>query len=528
MQSKLTPGSYMSWRDALIAELNISSDTYKQRFLKGLSQVLQERFTKSTLGKLEKPGLITRSTLELLFYFNRNTQRSFPQEHRITYLLNELDLSPQTLWDKYATSLPLNMAKENLQRNEYFRRQKKLTELQPKLSSLKSASSMCGAIIGMGGAGKTYLAAGIGLESWIIDLFPDGVLWIQLNCDHKNYESSCDGQNINLQLDASISALENQLHGKKKTALQTKASMEKFAQLIGQQNILIIIDDVWEWETVNQLQTTLQEYKCKNCKILLTTRLRLVANQLEINAEHQLEMGQMDPRETVELLQSGINQVIPEQARKHLVYLSSGSPLAIDLVKNQLKLKLCYHEMHFDNTAEAMKPICETLIHQLQECGPSALHNHGKEARHSSLGRCFNSSLAYLKLIDDDTPLGTVSRVERFNSLCAFKKGTAIPFSFLAKYWGEPIGIVMAICEDFYDLTLISNISKNQDGELCISTYDVFQCYLIDKNKLENRYHFYHRRKASICRQKENKPSLFYDFNDLNWEDLFTPELQTS
>lgn len=504
MQSKLTPGNYISWRNKLIADLNISSETYKQRFLKGLSQALQERYTKSSLGKLEKPGLITRSTLELLFYFNRNTQRSFPQENRVAYLLNELNLSPQELWDQYATSLPINMAQENLQKIEYFHRHQKMNELYQLLQQVKNSTSMCGALVGMGGSGKTYLAAGIGLEPWIIDLFPDGVLWIQLSDNQRNHSTYTDGQNINLHLAPAISALENQLSGKKRSTQHYSSPLEKLAQLIAQQNILIVIDDVWEWESVLQLQNTLKQFKCKNCKILITTRLRLVASQLEIKVPHILETDQMHTEEIGALLQAGIDYKIPELTLSKLIALSDGSPLVVDLIKSQLKFKLRYHESHFEDTSQTIEPVCETLTHQLQECGPSALHNHGKEAKHSSLSRCFASNLSYLKLIDEDAPIGTKTREERFNSLCAFKKGRLIPYSFLSEYWNEPIGIVMAICEDLYDLTLIRDIKKNNEGELYISTYDVMQSFLKDKNKLADKYNSYREQKRIIC-EKMNK-----------------------
>src|SRR5262249_8834948 len=92
------------------------------------------------------------------------------------------------------------------------------------------------AVFGLGGIGKTTLAAAVVQSRRLLEHFPDGVLWLTL------------GQNPELLslLGQSI----RDLGDPEFRALDVRAASGRLRQLLQEQAVLLVVDDAWQTEHV--------------------------------------------------------------------------------------------------------------------------------------------------------------------------------------------------------------------------------------------------------------------------------------
>ena len=162
---------------------------------------------------------------------------------------------------------------------------------------------------GMGGIGKSVLAAAVAWDEEVRRAFPDGIFWLPL------------GQDPNVL--AHQSQLAKAISGQTEAFEDVQQGKARLAELLARKRALIILDDVWTpddgaaFHTVN-----------KNSRLLVTTRIMSVIEGLE--AEH-CPLGEMSPDEALELIarfsETDLEE-LPDEATE-IVTAAGRLPLAI-------------------------------------------------------------------------------------------------------------------------------------------------------------------------------------------------------
>lgn len=487
---KLTPSVFIEWRKFIKEKENITEKTFKIRFLMALSDALRERFSESELLKLEVSDFINRKTLLLLYSYSSNSKHILPKEFKIVYLLQQLNLSFDRFWLLYGSVLPINMAKDKLANSDYIPRQTELQRIKDVLISLKqdqsgaSKSRYC-ALVGVGGIGKTYLAAGLGNQRDIRALYPDGIIWLQLSSEHVHEDLSGDEvfQSKYVNLKQVIEQLEQALGSSSGAEQVDPESLDYLVSLCANKSLLIVVDDVWEGEPLKELNRLLNKYQCTHVRVLMTTRMHPIVSNLEVATKHCVEIGPVHDDEAYDMLCAHIDELIPNHFAKELVDCSANWPLLISLINRRLRMNLNI------GLEENKEDIYRNIITQLKEGGRIVLHDRSKANKnHYSISKCLLNTFQYLEKMDREAPVGRHTRMKRYLSLCVFPSNKRIPLGVLSIYWKEPLAVVVTICEDLFKLRLIEDVEChfNQDDYVSVSV--PLMKYIKDKSKQENSY----------------------------------------
>ncbi len=145
------------------------------------------------------------------------------------------------------------------------------------------------AIYGLGGIGKSTIAASLAYDNQIKNSFPDGILWASL------------GQEPDLfsLLRGRIQALDED---KTFIPINIETALSHFRTLLQNKKVLLILDDVWD-------SLHVQPFMAGNnsCQMLITTRRNTVA--AEIGA-HTYEIEIMSKEESLNLISTCIEYIL--------------------------------------------------------------------------------------------------------------------------------------------------------------------------------------------------------------------------
>jgi tetratricopeptide (TPR) repeat protein len=174
---------------------------------------------------------------------------------------------------------------------------------------------------GLPGVGKTSLAITLAHDPEVRDAFSDGILWVGV------------GPNPNL---SSLLSRWASLMGISATQMERLRELDEWAfairNAIGRRKMLLIIDDVWQYEEVQTLRVG-----GHNCAYLITTRSRDIAAHLALDGTMMIE--ELNAEQSVQLLNRTAQEVVSHEPHKvqDLVQAVGGLPLALTLLGNYLR-----------------------------------------------------------------------------------------------------------------------------------------------------------------------------------------------
>jgi len=203
----------------------------------------------------------------------------------------------------------------------YYKLQGRSGLIDKIVNELTSSKASTLALTGIPGSGKTALAVELGHNENIRQHFIDGILWAGV------------GQEPNV-----IALLRNwgadlRIHPEELRTLKTKLELAtRVRQEIGDQNILLILDDVWDTETVVPFSIVAG----KHCSLLMTTRSPSLAHKFPKIRVHSVEV--LDPDISMELLLEFLPNTLDkdQEGLVELVKLVGGLPQALVLVGRHL------------------------------------------------------------------------------------------------------------------------------------------------------------------------------------------------
>jgi WD40 repeat protein len=256
---------------------------------------------------------------------------------------------------------------------------------------------------GMGGSGKTTLAAQVVGQDSTTTLFPSGVLWLTVGRDR-----------IDERLSSYICDVVQALTGIHFAAKDLSVASAALIDVLSRpaKPVLLVLDDVWTDEQVIHLLrggTTVSR--------LVISRNKLGA----LHSAHKLELSMMSRDEAVEALFIGLSADVRHSLggdlRDALVAFSHRWPVLITILNAAL----------VENIRSGASPgeVAIWLIGLLSRSGPAALDRTLSVSVEKSVEVTLGATL---ELINDEAK-------EIFYSLCIFDEDVAIPDHLISVYW---------------------------------------------------------------------------------------------
>jgi hypothetical protein len=217
---------------------------------------------------------------------------------------------------------------------DYVDRPEIRQEIKSKLidcSASRPGTLVVSAIYGLGGVGKSVMAAALAHDREVQEVCTDGVLWVTL------------GQNPDLLpcLYGWVQALGD--YDFNPTTIDSASS--HLRSLLRDKKMLLVVDDAWYSDHVAPFQVG-----GEGCRVLVTTR------EAHVPDADRIDMDVMSEAESLELLLSkaGVKSLRAEDAEKarKLVAVVGGLPLALDLAGTQIADGVGWNELLEDLEAE--------------------------------------------------------------------------------------------------------------------------------------------------------------------------------
>ena len=241
-------------------------------------------------------------------------------------------------------------------------------QAEPDLWQTASQSNtlVVSAIYGLGGIGKSILAAAIAHDREIHAQFPDGILWITL------------GQQPDILplLSSWIQALGDYDY----QPINKEAASAHLQTQLYDKRALLIVDDVWNPEDADFFRVG-----GANCCVLVTTR------EAQIEGATRYSLNSMTPEQSLKLMVQAVGQELNEaetESAKALAQKVGYLPLALELITAQISLGVSWAEMLVELEQEVIR------LESLDRVGTETI-DESKRRKHSLIAS-FNLSLKRL------------------------------------------------------------------------------------------------------------------------------------
>ncbi|MCA2812967.1 MAG: trypsin-like serine protease, partial [Microcystis sp. M090S1] len=231
----------------------------------------------------------------------------------------------------------------------------------------KTGTLVISAIYGLGGIGKSTLAAALAQEKEVQAFFPDGIFWATL------------GQQPDILsfLHGWIQALGD--YNFKPTGID--AASLHLRTLLADKKTLLVVDDLWNVEDIDPFRVAVN-----HCKLLVTTR------EVPVKGAIRYDLDVMTESQSLALLTGYLKHELnlaDQKQAKILAKIVGYLPLALELTAAQIEDGIPWAELIEDLRAE----IAHLEILDRLEAGDTA---NEEKRKHYSLIACFNLSLKRL------------------------------------------------------------------------------------------------------------------------------------
>ncbi|OPF19204.1 apoptotic protease-activating factor 1 like protein [Microcystis aeruginosa KW] len=231
----------------------------------------------------------------------------------------------------------------------------------------KTGTLVISAIYGLGGIGKSTLAAALAQEKEVQAYFPDGIFWATL------------GQQPDILsfLHGWIQALGD--YNFKPTGID--AASLHLRTLLSDKKALLVVDDLWNVEDIDTFRVAVNQ-----CKLLVTTR------EVPVKGAIRYDLDVMTESQSLALLTGYLKHELnlaDQKQAKILAKIVGYLPLALELTAAQIEDGIPWAELIEDLRAE----IAHLEILDRLEAGDTA---NEEKRKHYSLIACFNLSLKRL------------------------------------------------------------------------------------------------------------------------------------
>jgi len=283
------------------------------------------------------------------------------------------------------------------------------------------------ALRGMGGSGKSVLAAALCWDEVVQAAFPDGIFWVEIGREAR-------------ELVPRMAQIAAHLGDDPKLYSTLETSQDNLRNLLRSKAALIVLDDVWDAKMIDPFKAN-----APRCRILFITRDGTIAQQHDAQEIH---LGVMTPAESLEFLRSRAGRDDPRLAEiaEHLGHL----PLAIKLAGAHLSEGMSTTEWLTD----------------YQHVAQIRLGRRSTDP-HENLQVCFDLSVE--RLAEADRPL--------YFALGIFAQDVAIPSSVIQLLWRKLAqGLTDHDCSELLtELDRLELLERHPDNT--ITLHDLLQDY---------------------------------------------------
>ncbi|MBD1905521.1 NB-ARC domain-containing protein [Funiculus sociatus GB2-A5] len=298
---------------------------------------------------------------------------------------------------------------------------------------------------GMGGIGKSVIAAVVAQDEEVRSVFPDGIVWLTL------------GQTPTLT--AWQSYLAELLEAGQRTFADVQVGKAYLSELMRDKACLVILDDVWHAKHAAAFDILGQR-----CKMLLTTRDRKLVEQMEA-VEYQMDVLS-DEQSLTLLTQWAKQEEEPLPAEAHDVAKECGNlPLALAMIGAMVRAK----PNRWGN-----------VLHKLRNADLEKIRHQFPDYPYPDLLKAIQVSV---EALEPDTQ-------KRYLDFAVFPEDTPIPEAVLQTFW-EPEGLDEYDTQDVLDLLVERSLASRDDkGKLSLHDlqFDYVRKQTSDLSALHNRF----------------------------------------
>ncbi|NEQ54837.1 MAG: hypothetical protein F6K11_32730, partial [Leptolyngbya sp. SIO3F4] len=292
------------------------------------------------------------------------------------------------------------------------------------------------AICGLGGIGKSVLAAALCYEEDIRQRFSDGILWVTLGQE----------PDILPALSEWIQALGDYDY---KPASANAAKIH-LRTLLQEKCMLLVVDDVWD-----PAHGEFFRVGGASCCELVTTR------EAVIRDAKRCEMNVMTPEQAMELLTNAMDRQLADDEQEQAGKLAKAVgylPLALQLAAAQLEQDLAtWEELLEDLTAEMAR------LENFDLPGTQFAGSQASKQQNISLIASFNLSLESLQR----------EQLSRFIRLGILPEDVVVTEGVAAMLWGVPPRKARGLLNFFYNRALLLAGAKQRDGKPGYRMHDI-------------------------------------------------------
>jgi hypothetical protein len=449
------------WNDQKMLSVNdarvrlISSQTAKQR------TSLTDEDVKRAFGDLEELGIWNdrrESKTQGVGFWQFDL--SFGTVER-TMILAEFDRLWKEKWNSEKTG-PITKLKSGMKPgaplqemplpDNFVARPDALDAVKRKLLAESEQALVVSAIAGLGGLGKSVLAAAIVLDIEVQSRFEDGILWVTLGQKPDLLNCLCD---LIHELEKSFSP-------------NTLESASRYlGTLLTARRMLLVVDDVWNKDDAKWFQVG-----GRGCRVLITTRKE------EIKGADCYPLDLMSKQEVIELVQRKLGKKWrSSDETSFLVFAKSLGylPLALDLAANLVRDDgISWEELREEFESERR----DVALRLLDSTTEDWEQFSEEKQRKYSLQACFNLSLIRLNELQRS----------QFNWLGVLQEDVSLTVAVGKVLWALSTVQTKRVLKELRSRSLLMNGAETFEGERTYRVHDLMHDMargLIEVGKIE-------------------------------------------